>query len=155
MNFGSDNVYGVHPMILGAINEANAPVTAAAYGHDEGSSRVERELSRVFERDVKAFLVLNGTAANSLALSAMVPPYGGVVCHAGAHINTDECGAPELFTGGAKLILAGGEGSKLTPSAIDTASFRKLFLYPTRLSWAQFIPQTTSLRLQFWRARKA
>jgi threonine aldolase len=121
MNFGSDNVYGVHPKILGAINEANAPLTAAAYGHDEGSLRVERELSRVFERDVKAFLVLNGTAANSLALSAMVPPYGGVVCHAGAHINTDECGAPELFTGGAKLILAGGEGGKLTPSAIESA----------------------------------
>ncbi len=118
MNFGSDNVYGVHPKIMDAIVEANQRLTDVSYCHDEGSAEVERVLSRVFEKNVKAFLVMNGTGANSLALSAITPSFGGVICHAGAHINTDECNAPELFTGGAKLIALAGDGNKITPSAI-------------------------------------
>jgi threonine aldolase len=118
MNFGSDNVYGVHPKIMDAIVESNQRLTDVSYCHDEGSAKVERELSAVFEKDVKAFLVMNGTGANALALSAMVEPYGGVFCHEGAHINTDECNAPELFTGGAKLITLTGEGNKITADGI-------------------------------------
>ena len=117
MNFASDNVYGVHPKIMEAIVAANKG-TDVSYLHDEGAKEFERELSRVFEKDVKVFLVLNGTAANSLALSTLVPSYGGVICHAAAHINTDECNAPEMFTGGAKLITLEGEGAKLTPAVI-------------------------------------
>lgn len=117
MNFASDNVYGVHPKIMEAIVAANSG-TDVSYLHDEGAKEFERQLSRVFEKDVKVFLVLNGTAANSLALSTMVPPYGGVICHASAHINTDECNAPELFTGGAKVISLEGEGAKIAPAAI-------------------------------------
>ncbi len=117
MNFASDNVYGVHPKIMEAIVAANTG-TDISYLHDEGAKEFERQLSRVFEKDVKVFLVLNGTAANSLALSTLVPSYGGVICHAAAHINTDECNAPELFTGGAKLITLEGEGAKLDPDAI-------------------------------------
>jgi threonine aldolase len=118
MNFGSDNVYGVHPKIMDAIVAANERLTDVSYCHDDGSKEVENELSRVFEKDVKAFLVMNGTSANSLALSAIVPPYGGVFCHEAAHINTDECNAPELFCGGAKLITLPGEGNKITADAI-------------------------------------
>ena len=118
MNFGSDNVYGVHPKIMEAIVAANQPLTDVSYCHDEGSAQFERALSAVFEKDVKAFLVMNGTGANSLALSAITPPFGGVFCHAGAHINTDECNAPELFTGGAKLITLEGEGNKITVAAV-------------------------------------
>jgi threonine aldolase len=117
VNFASDNVYGVHPKIMDAMVAANSG-TDVSYLHDEGSKAFELELSRIFEKDVKAFLVMNGTGANSLALSAMVPSYGGIICHSSSHIHCDECNAPELFTGGAKLITLDGAGAKLTPAAI-------------------------------------
>jgi threonine aldolase len=120
MNFASDNVYGVDPRILKAMVAANDRLTDVSYCHDDDSKRVEERLSQVFEKEVKAFLVINGTGANSLALSAMCPPYGGVLCHEGSHINTDECNAPEMFTGGAKLVTMAGQGNKLTPSTIES-----------------------------------
>ncbi len=119
VNFASDNVYGVHPRILEAMVAANQRLTDVPYGHDEGMKAAELALSRVFEQDVRAFLVLNGTMANSLALSAVTPPWGGVFCHEGAHIQTDECNAPELTTGGAKLLPLRGEGHKITPAALE------------------------------------
>jgi threonine aldolase len=119
MNFGSDNVYGVDPRIMQAMVEANGRLTDVSYCHDDGAKAVEDRLSQVFEKPVKAFLVMNGTGANSLALSSICPPYGGVVCHEGSHIQTDECNCPELFTGGAKLITVGGKGGKLTPEAVE------------------------------------
>jgi threonine aldolase len=119
LNFGSDNVYGVHPKIMDAIVAANGRLTDVSYCHDDGAAQCEAELSLIFEKDVKVFLVMNGTGANSLALSAIVPPFGGLICHEGAHINTDECNAPELFTGGAKLITLGGAGNKIAAAAIE------------------------------------
>ncbi len=80
MNFASDNVYGVHPAIMQAMADANSG-TQGSYGADEFTARAERQLCEVFERDVDGFLVLTGTAANSLCLSAMVPPYGACLCH--------------------------------------------------------------------------
>ncbi len=118
MNFASDNVYGVDPRIMQAMVDANNRLTDVSYCHDDGAKLVEARLSEVFETDVKAFLVMNGTGANSLALSAMCPPFGGIVCHETSHINTDECNCPELFTGGAKLITVGGGHGKLTPKAV-------------------------------------
>ncbi len=118
MNFASDNVHGVHPRILEAIVAANAVPTDVPYGHDDGARLAEEALSHVFEREVRAFLVLNGTMANALALSTLVPPWGAVFCHEGAHIQTDECNAPELVMGGAKLLALPGAGHKLTPEAI-------------------------------------
>ena len=119
MNFGSDNVYGVDPRIMQAMVEANGRLTDVSYCHDDGAKQVEQRLSEVFEKDVKAFLVMNGTGANSLALSAICPPHGGILCHEGSHINTDECNCPELFTGGAKLVTLAGAGNKITPDAIQ------------------------------------
>jgi threonine aldolase len=118
MNFGSDNVYGVHPAIMDAIVAANQRLTDTSYCHDEGAKEAERELSRIFEKEVKVFLVLNGTGANALALSAICPPFGGIFCHEAAHICTDECNAPELFTSGAKLITLLGHGNKITAASI-------------------------------------
>ncbi len=118
MNFASDNVYGVDPRILQAMVDANANLTDVSYCHDAGSEQIDGLLSRIFETDVKSFLVVNGTGANSLALSAICPPFGGVLCHEGSHINTDECNAPELFTGGAKLVTLASEGNKLTPATL-------------------------------------
>lgn len=119
MNFASDNVYGVDPRIMQAMVDANARLTNVSYCHDDDSKRVEEKLSQVFEKEVRAFLVVNGTGANSLALSAMCPPFGGVLCHEGSHINTDECNAPELITGGAKLVTMAGAGNKLTPAIVE------------------------------------
>ena len=117
MHFGSDNVHGVHDAILDAIRDANTGV-ARAYGHDDWSARAEQRLREVFECDLAAYLVVTGTAANSLALAACCPSHGSVVCHAEAHIMTDECGAPELFTGGAKLVGVRGPMCQLTPGAV-------------------------------------
>ena len=119
MNFNSDNVYGVHPKIMEAIVAANARLTDVSYCHDDGAKEAEAALSKVFEKDVKVFFVMNGTGANSLALSALCPPFGGIICHEGAHINTDECNCPELFTGGAKLLTVAGANNKITPKAVD------------------------------------
>jgi threonine aldolase len=120
MNFASDNVYGVDPRIMQAMVDANSRLTDVSYCHDDDSQRCDERLSEIFERDVKSFLVVNGTGANSLALTAMCPPYGGVLCHEASHINTDECNAPELFTGGAKLVTMPGGGNKLTPAMVKS-----------------------------------
>ena len=103
-NFGSDNVTPVCAPIMAAINAANRgrlPPTAPT----SITERLQRAASaQVFETDVPIYPVATGTAANALALAQLAPPYGGVYCHDGAHIVTDECGAAEFFTGGAKLL---------------------------------------------------
>ena len=119
MNFASDNVYGVDPRIMQAMVDANARLTDVSYCHDDGAKEVEARLSQIFEKSVKAFFVMNGTGANSLALAAMCPPHGGILCHEGSHINTDECNCPELFTGGAKLVTIAGAHNKLTTAAVS------------------------------------
>ena len=83
-----------------------------------GAARAERRLRDVFECDLAAYLVVTGTAANALALAACCPSHGAVVCHQEAHIHTDECGAPEMFTGGAKLLGVRGAAGKLTPAGV-------------------------------------
>jgi threonine aldolase len=118
MNFASDNVYGVHPKILAAITEVNAG-TAPSYAGDDYSKKSEEKLSEVFEKDVRVFLVTTGTAANGLALSALTPPYGAVICHGEAHIAVDECNSPEMFTGGAKILGLHGPAGKITPAMIE------------------------------------
>jgi threonine aldolase len=117
MNFGSDNGAGVAPQILDAI-AASSRVYAPAYGADEYTARAQALLSEVFEIKIAAFLVATGTAANALALSALVSPWDAVFCHGEAHIHDDECGAPELFSAGAKLVGIAGEGGKITPDGL-------------------------------------
>ncbi len=112
MNFCSDNVAGVAPEIMAAIERANRE-TMPSYGADEITQRVEKRLAEIFEREVVAFPVTTGTSANALALATLTPPYGAVYCHPEAHIMVDECGAPEFYTGGAKLVPISGAGGKL------------------------------------------
>src|SRR3954465_5445336 len=109
MNFASDNAAGIAPEILAAISRANDGA-ALAYGNDAWTKRVDRRFAEIFEREVAVFLVPTGTAANALALAHLAPPWGAVLCHAESHINTDECGAPEFFGGGLKLIGLPGVG---------------------------------------------
>ncbi len=120
MNFQSDNAAGVCPEVLAAVVAA-APASAAAYDADATTERLDAVFSDVFATACTVLPVSTGTAANALALAAMVPPYGAIACHAEAHIHVDECGAPEFFTGGAKLLLCQGGDGKLTPESV-TAS---------------------------------
>jgi len=117
MRFFSDNAAPACPEALAALAEANRIDTA--YDGDEWSRRLNDAFSTLFEREVEALWVSTGTAANSLALAALCPPHGSIVCHREAHIQNDECGAPEFYTGGAKLLLGEGEGAKLTPEIVD------------------------------------
>ena len=107
MNFASDNVTGAAPAIMDALMRANGAGPAMPYGNDDWTRGVTERLKEIFERDLAAFPVATGTAANALALSVLLPPYGAVYCHELAHIQVDECGAPELFSGGAKLVTLG------------------------------------------------
>jgi threonine aldolase len=117
LNFGSDNLYGVHPKIMAAIAAVNmGPVPS--YGADEWTAAAEQALSDVFEKDVKMFFVATGTAANGLSLSAMAPSHGAVLVHANSHMSADECNAPEFFTDGAKLLLHHSSDNKLTPQQL-------------------------------------
>ena len=120
MNFASDNTAPVAPAILDAIVKANAGY-ALGYGNDDWTRGVERRLSEIFEREVAAFLVPTGTAANALSLAQIAPPWGAAFCHAESHIATDECGAPEFFGGGLKLVGLSGEGAKIAPQTLQAA----------------------------------
>lgn len=117
MRFFSDNAAPVHPAVLAALGEAD--VLDTAYDGDRWSKTLDARLSALFETEVEALWVPSGTAANCLALAALCPPHGAIVCHHDAHIQNDECGAPEFYTHGAKLLLAGGDGAKLTPDSIS------------------------------------
>jgi threonine aldolase len=117
MNFASDNVMGASAPVLEAVLKANAGA-AAAYGEDEATKRVEQRFRELFERDVTVFLVATGTAANALALAAVVPPFGLCLSHREAHIMEDECGAPEFYTHGAKLAGLDGEGAKIDAAGL-------------------------------------
>jgi threonine aldolase len=120
LNFASDNAAGVAPEILAAIARANEGA-ALAYGNDPLTERVAQRFAQVFEHEVAVFLVATGTAANALSLAHLTPPWGAALCHAESHITTDECGAPEFFGGGIKLIDLPGEGCKIAPETLAAA----------------------------------
>ncbi|MGA2128278.1 MAG: low specificity L-threonine aldolase [Xanthobacteraceae bacterium] len=120
MNFASDNTAGIAPAILDAIARANDGF-APGYGDDATTKDVERRLSELFEREVAAFLVPTGTAANALAIAQITPPWGAVLCHAECHLAVDECGAPEFFGGGLKLVGLPGEACKLGAGTVAAA----------------------------------
>ena len=117
MNFNSDNGTGAAPQILAALAQANDGA-ARAYGADPWSLAAERKLAEIFETDLAAFLVATGTASNALALAALARPYDAIFCHEEAHVQDDECGAPEFFTSGAKLVCVPGVSGKITPQAL-------------------------------------
>jgi threonine aldolase len=120
MYFASDNTAGIAAPILEAIGKANTGY-ALGYGNDEWTRRVEQRFAEIFEREVAAFLVPIGTVANSLAIAHLSPPWGAVLCHAESHVATDECGAPEFFGGGIKLVGLKGEGAKISAATLRGA----------------------------------
>lgn len=120
MNFRSDNTATVAAEMLAAIAAVNDK-PAPAYGEDAWSKRLNVAYSAVFEKDVWVFTVATGTAANAISIATLTPPWGAVLCHAEAHIACDECGAPEFYSDGAKLVLIEGAAAKITPDGVREA----------------------------------
>jgi threonine aldolase len=120
VDFGSDNVTPACEAVMQAISEANHGM-AASYGADDISARLALRASELFETEVTIFPVTTGTAANALALSQIAVPFGAIYCYEAAHIVTDECGAPEFFTGGSKLIGLPAADGKIRPEQLEAA----------------------------------
>jgi threonine aldolase len=120
VNFASDNVAGISPEIVAAIAAASTG-TAAPYGDDALTARVESRCADIFEHQVAVFPVATGTAANALALASLMPPWSVVYCHEAAHILGDECGAPEFFGGGVRISGIAGNDGKLDAASLATA----------------------------------
>ena len=119
-SFASDNVAPAAPEVMSAIAAINHG-TMHSYGDDAETRRLTTLAQEVFECELVIHPVATGTAANALALATLVPPFGGVYCHEIAHINTDECGAPEFFSGGAKLLALPSPDGKLSAAAAGGA----------------------------------
>jgi len=139
MDFRSDNVSGAHPSIVDALVSASRGSTSS-YGGDPWTERVTARMRVLFEREVAVFPVTTGTAANALALSLLSPPWGVVYCHPESHVNVDECGAPELFTGGAKLTAVPGPAGKITAASVEAAIHGEGFVHspqPAAISLSQ------------------
>jgi threonine aldolase len=122
--FFSDNGSGICPVALEALIEANDGY-AAAYGNDRWTEIAANMFRDLFEKDVEVFFTFNGTAANSLSLASLCNSYHGIICHELAHIETDECGAPEYASNGSKLQTASGPNGKLTPESIRHIALRR------------------------------
>ncbi len=122
MRFFSDNAAPACPAVMDALVAANALDTA--YDGDAWSQKLDGAFSDLFEKPVRALWVSSGTAANCLALAALCPPHGGIVCHRDAHIENDEAGAPGFYTHGAKLMLVEGDGAKVSVDALAAACDR-------------------------------
>lgn len=121
MYFASDNGSAAAPRIMDAVMRANAG-TAASYGAEPMMERVTALVREVFEAPrAVVHLVATGTAANALALATLAPPWGAIFCHETAHVAVDECGAPEFFTGGARLVSIPGADGRITPGALQHA----------------------------------
>jgi threonine aldolase len=115
--FASDNYAGICPQAWAAMEAANSG-HAAAYGEDFWTARAADAFRTLFETSCEVFFVFNGTAANALALSALCQSFHSVICSSVAHVETDECGAPEFFSNGSKLLVAPTDQGKLTPDSV-------------------------------------
>jgi threonine aldolase len=123
-DFASDNTAPICPEAWAAIQEANANY-AAAYGEDRWTARLCDRIREIFETDCDVYFVFTGTAANALALAQVCKSFRSIICYQHAHIQTDECGAPEFFTGGSKLLLVGGENGKIDINQTDALLTRQ------------------------------
>ena len=133
VKFASDNVAGACPEVLDAILKANEG-DRAPYGDDEISKNLQDKFSEIFEKEVIVFPTSSGTAANALALSTMTPSFGNIYCHKLSHINVDECGAPEFYTGGAKLVNLNGVNGKITAEELNKSISGKGVVHHTQPS---------------------
>ncbi len=118
LNFLSDTIRGASPEVLAAITAANEG-SMAPYGNDPLSQHIQADFAEVFETDhLEVLLMAAGTGANALALGLLAPPYSQVICHAESHIYAHQCGAPEFYSGGAKLLPLAAEHARLSPQTV-------------------------------------
>src|SRR5882724_13484232 len=137
--FASDNVAPICPEASAALQEANAHY-APSYGEDRWTAQACDRVREIFETDCDVYLVFTGTAANALALAQLCKSFQSVICHPHSHIQTDECGAPEFFTGGSKLLLVGGADGKIDAGQVEALLTRPNDLHshkPAAISIAQ------------------
>jgi threonine aldolase len=128
--FASDNYAGICPAAWAALESANRG-SATGYGDDPWTERASNAFRELFETDCEVYMVFNGTAANSLALASLCQSYHGVICCDSSHVETDECGAPEFFSNGSKLLVAPSVDGKLAPDSIhELATKRKDIHFP-------------------------
>ena len=128
--FASDNYAGICPEAWAALEEANRG-HARGYGDDPWTQRAADLIRELFETDCEVFFVFNGTAANSLSLASMCQSYHSILCHETAHVETDECGAPEFFSNGTKVLLLPGENGRIDPASVERmVKRRKDIHYP-------------------------
>jgi threonine aldolase len=121
--FASDNTAAICPPAWAALSQANSEAEVS-YGEDKWTRRLIERVREIFETDCEVFLIFNGTAANALALAQLCHSYHAVICHEYAHSQTDECGAPEFFSGGAKLLPTQGANGKLDLDNVNAAWLR-------------------------------
>lgn len=139
-SFASDNNAGIAPAALAALTAADGEGHVGSYGADRWTEALQARMSTLFARECSTFLVFNGTAANALSLAHLCRSYNGVICHEASHVATDECGAPEFYSGGAKLITAATPLAKLTPEAVHQLARRRTDMHapkPAALSLTQ------------------
>ena len=130
--FASDNTAAICPEAWAALEQANREADIS-YGADDWTRRLSQQVSEIFETDCATFIVFNGTAANSLALAQLCRSFESVVSHERAHIETDECGAPEFFSGGAKLLRVGGANGKIDLQAVELVLRQHLDVHSTKV----------------------
>jgi len=123
-HFASDNYAGICPEAWAAMAAANAS-HEVSYGNDTWTQKVSDRLRELFEKDCEVFFVFNGTSANSLSLASLCQSYHSVLCHELAHVETAECGAPEFFANGSKILLLPGANGKVTPATVEHAVTRR------------------------------
>ena len=131
-DFASDNYAGVCAEAMRYLVEANSSGHEVAYGDDFWTRRVCDRIRALFETDCEVFFVFNGTAANSLALASLCQSYQSVICHESSHVETDECGGPEFFSNGSKLITSKGPMGKLSPGAVELLITRRSDIHSPR-----------------------
>jgi len=140
-NFRSDNEAPVAPEIMAALSEANRGA-AHSYGDDDVTARLRSLFRDIFETEVAVYPLISGTAANALAVAQTTPSYGAVICHQHSHLHTDECGASEFYSGGAKLFALPGDDGKLDTETVrcrivDAGQLGDHVSKPTLLSLTQ------------------
>lgn len=133
MDFSSDTSAPAHPAVIDALTRVNSGMEGS-YGNDNVTARVRKLLSQTFETDdFDMWMCASGTASNALALALLCPPTGSILCHEEAHIERDERGAPEFFTGGGKLALLKGDAARIDEQALRKAlaSIQRDFVHET------------------------
>jgi len=149
VRFFSDNTASACPEVLGALGVVNHG-RAKSYGDDEWTRQLDEKFGEFFGTDVRAFVVVTGTAANSLSLATLTPPYGVVFAHEGAHILNDECGAPEFYSGGGRIVGVPGANGKLTVETLgrvlDELHVSVHSMQPAAISLTQATELGTSYR---------